>query len=43
MGVPDTLVHWDFDTVVIADLSQGRKLRAQLLACGIPAHKLITL
>jgi DNA-binding MarR family transcriptional regulator len=42
LGAADTLLNWEFDAVVIADLSLAKTIQAQLLAFGVPADKVVT-
>jgi DNA-binding MarR family transcriptional regulator len=37
----EALAHWDFDAVLIADITDPRKAQAELLTAGVPENKII--
>lgn len=39
----ETLSNWEFDTVLIADLDEVKKLQAQVIKAGVPREKIETL
>lgn len=39
----DTLANWDFDALLVADLSRGKKIQARILRQGVPKEKIVTL
>jgi hypothetical protein len=39
----ETLPNWEFDTVLIADLEEAKKVQARLAHVGVPREKIATL
>jgi hypothetical protein len=39
----ETLSNWEFDTVLIADLEEAKKLQARIIKAGVPREKIAAL
>lgn len=39
----DTLLNWEFDMVLIADLEEAKELQARIIKAGVPREKIETL